>query len=544
MLRTIHPYPNFIIIIILQFSVCIAVHAAELFTFIPSESAGDLGLVTRISVPESARYGSEGAPILIHGGGGFQGDCLRERETGLTEQGFIEIRFNFPGSGTGSDSSGGLFDNRGLHGLMAYRDIIRFAGGDHVDSDGNTLSDLTSPVVPLGTNIGLVGWSNGGNTNICVAGRYGNEIANLAWIVNWESPVGDGMPQAEAGSKDTVLRPFNPNINAAFDTLTGEWDLGSLKFGSQIQNPVLFDTQIHVTGGLYFDFNEDNEVEPGSDFIAYPLVFDINGSYKSYYSVRLRREAAQRNLFPDPPPDHIPSLAETEAFWAIRNGALWVDSVLTYFPDLMFMIVANEIDHVQRSPAHPPVVIQYNAFKNAQTRMVRLNPDKIYINSIVGYEHPGAVDNAAQMDITYANVRDYVEPGEATEPFGYSTIAAAGACELADRTQYNILDAQLNTLISGIPAQNKSTPEFRLFQNYPNPFNHQTMIRFVTDRTAHVVLTVTNIKGRRIETLLNQTLQSGSHEITWEGKDFASGMYFLNLRVNGNRQIKKLLYLQ
>lgn len=521
-----------------------AVLSTELYTTVPCESAGETGLVVRINVPQTARYGHSGAPILIHGGGGFRGDCLDERQTDLPDHGFIEIRFNFPGSGSGPDSSGGLFDNRGIHSLMAYRNIIRFAGNYLTDSDGNTLADLVSPVVPLKTNIGLVGWSNGGNTNICVAGRYGSEIENLAWIVNWESPVGDGMPQAEAGSKDTILRPLNPNINTAFDTLTGEWDLTTLSYGSQIHNPVLFDNQYYVTGGLYFDFDEDGEVDPGIDFIAYPLVFEINGSYVSYYSTRLRKEAARKNLFPDPPPDHIPTVAETEAFWAVRNGELWIDSVLTQFPDLMFMIVANEIDHVQRSPAHPPVVIQYNAFKSAQARMVRLNPDLAYINSFLGYEHPDAVDNPAYMDINYAIVRYFVEPGNANDPFGYSIIAAAGACELADRTQFGVLDEQLNDPISAVPMENATASGFRLYQNYPNPFNKQTMVRFFLHRDSHVLLTVTDIQGRQLEALLDRTLENGSHEFTWEAGNEASGIYMLRLQVNKHNAVRKLILIK
>jgi|GEM_PF-6007585 hypothetical protein len=72
---------------------------------VPSQAAGTDGLVVRITVPGHPRY-PEGAPVVVYMAGGFDGNGIAERITGLDGEGFIEIRFNFPGSGTGENLSG------------------------------------------------------------------------------------------------------------------------------------------------------------------------------------------------------------------------------------------------------------------------------------------------------------------------------------------------------------------------------------------------------------------------------------------------------
>jgi len=337
--------------------------APSILTRIPCEVTGDEGLVVCVKPPRTERYGSAGAPVAVYLPGGFQGVGIGDKDAELVRKGFIEISFNFPGSGLSDNQSGGSYDNRGPQSLIAARDVIRFALGDLADTNGKYLSDIVNPIVPLHTNVGLIGYSYGGVTNVCVAGVHGDTINRLAWILNWESPVGDGMPQAEAGSKPTSLRPFNPEVNPVYNPDTGDWDLTSLSYDASIRIGVL-DSQEEVVGGLYFDNNGNSAVDHGTDFIAYPLVFEIDGSYKAFYSDRLRMEAETRNLFPDPLPSHIPTLDESITFWHWRNGEYRIDSTLYKIPQLMFMVVASEIDHVQR--ARPSsCLIQYEGFRTA-----------------------------------------------------------------------------------------------------------------------------------------------------------------------------------
>ena len=218
----------------------------------------------------------------------------------------------------------------------------------------------------------------------------------------------------------------------------------------------------HEIGGLFFDFNGDGIVNPGLDFIPYPLVFEIGNGYKAHYSVRLRRKADEENLFPNPGPDHIPTLEETESFWAVRNGEYWIDSTLLNIPNLMFMVVGSEIDHVQRALDHPHVLFQYEAFRQAGARLVRVNPDQTYVEHILGSSAPNAVDNNANEPFDHMSIRNAIEPGRHDGELGRDVIVPAGACELADRTQNDRLEPKLDALITSVRPLLKRPDHFLL----------------------------------------------------------------------------------
>ena len=85
---------------------------------------------------------------------------------------------------------------------------------------------------------------------------------------------------------------------------------------------------------------------------------------------------------------------------------------------------------------------------------------------------------------------------------------------------------------------------FSLSQNYPNPFNPSTKISFTLDQPSLVKLTVFNILGRRVDTIVNTRMSAGVHTINWEATQFASGMYFYRLESNGKVLTKKMMLMK
>ena len=72
-----------------------------------------------------------------------------------------------------------------------------------------------------------------------------------------------------------------------------------------------------------------------------------------------------------------------------------------------------------------------------------------------------------------------------------------------------------------------------LKQNYPNPFNPSTSIEFKLNVTSLVTLEIFDIKGKKVETLLNnETMSSGIYKVNFTGDNLSSGVYFYNIRTD------------
>jgi hypothetical protein len=75
------------------------------------------------------------------------------------------------------------------------------------------------------------------------------------------------------------------------------------------------------------------------------------------------------------------------------------------------------------------------------------------------------------------------------------------------------------------------TPEgYALETNYPNPFNPSTKISFTIPKADHVSLVVYDMLGKEVSTLVDADLGAGTHSITFEGKNLASGTYIYRIR--------------
>jgi hypothetical protein len=90
---------------------------------------------------------------------------------------------------------------------------------------------------------------------------------------------------------------------------------------------------------------------------------------------------------------------------------------------------------------------------------------------------------------------------------------------------------------------------FGLDQNYPNPFNGSTRIRFTLARPADVQITILNVRGQRVRTLVDRQENAGRHIVTWDGRGeggrpLASGIYLVVMRTDRQIFTRKVLLLQ
>jgi len=77
--------------------------------------------------------------------------------------------------------------------------------------------------------------------------------------------------------------------------------------------------------------------------------------------------------------------------------------------------------------------------------------------------------------------------------------------------------------------------------NYPNPFSDLTTIQFQTSSNALVVLDVYDQTGRKVSTLINSKLPSGTHQVKFNGSTLPEGLYFYKLKVDNSSITKKMI---
>jgi hypothetical protein len=97
---------------------------------------------------------------------------------------------------------------------------------------------------------------------------------------------------------------------------------------------------------------------------------------------------------------------------------------------------------------------------------------------------------------------------------------------------------------------NASIPEeLDVSQNYPNPFNPTTEIAYALPKDAWVKLTIYNILGQKVKTLVNEHRPAGQQVVHWDAKDekgenVSSGIYFYTIQAGSYTKTKKMLLLR
>ena len=142
-------------------------------------------------------------------------------------------------------------------------------------------------------------------------------------------------------------------------------------------------------------------------------------------------------------------------------------------------------------------------------------------------------NNMVRLHLMYLNDYDY---GSFIQGNGANT--GGGISYMA--IDFLTLDTDDYTIVS---------PENRLYANYPNPFNPTTNIRFNITQRERANLSIYNVKGQLVKTLVEDVFTPCDHLVTWNGTDnnnipVGSGVYFYKLTTESHSEAKKMLMLK
>ena len=119
---------------------------------------------------------------------------------------------------------------------------------------------------------------------------------------------------------------------------------------------------------------------------------------------------------------------------------------------------------------------------------------------------------------------------------------------IPDNTTQRVRTFWANTALE-VDEEAPLAQKFEVYGNYPNPFNPSTQIKFATEKSSDVTITIYSILGQEMTVLQNGILNAGTYNISWFGTDHygnkvPSGVYFYEVRSDNRIQKGKMLLLK
>ena len=99
-------------------------------------------------------------------------------------------------------------------------------------------------------------------------------------------------------------------------------------------------------------------------------------------------------------------------------------------------------------------------------------------------------------------------------------------------------------ILSASNLQSEIPKDFNLYQNYPNPFNPITTIKFDLPKSTFVTMKIYDVEGKEMEVIIDQKMEAGKYELSWDASKFASGIYFYKLTAGDFESVKKMVLLK
>ncbi len=132
---------------------------------------------------------------------------------------------------------------------------------------------------------------------------------------------------------------------------------------------------------------------------------------------------------------------------------------------------------------------------------------------------------------------------QAISAIGQGFAAPAGSGNA--RVHSGFLASLMATGTTSVPGSEGGIPAaFSLSQNFPNPFNPSTNIQFSIVNRQLTIVTVLDLLGREVKTLVNEVKEPGTYTVNFDGSNLASGIYFYKLTAGEFVRVCKMILIR
>ncbi|MCX6157692.1 MAG: T9SS type A sorting domain-containing protein [Ignavibacteriae bacterium] len=222
----------------------------------------------------------------------------------------------------------------------------------------------------------------------------------------------------------------------------------------------------------------------------------------------------------------------TQYYWRIKSGnscgtgnwsSVWTFQTSIIGPPAPPLLICDTAN----VPLTP--ILDWNSLPSVMSYRVQVSTSPTFASTIINtvvnvsqYTVPSGILNYNSHYYWRVNATNVAGTGPWSTLCSFNTIAQSGIINIS----------------SEVPTENK------LYSNYPNPFNPTTKIKFAMPKAGDAKVIVYDLMGREIQTLVNERLQAGTYETTFDGSTLNSGVYFYKLATDGFTETKKMLMLK
>lgn len=275
----------------------------------------------------------------------------------------------------------------------------------------------------------------------------------------------------------------------------------------------------HVTWALFFEekFGSQFWVNVWETIKANPQITMVDA-----LTQQLSGEEAYQKAFTESQLWHFASGDNSSADFGFEESTNYPSPDITYqsvgdnpltMPDTLNHLSASYFD-IQPSPFPGAIAVNLTKNNNSQAVIAALG----YFND--GTVEPVIIDNNKQESSKYETSWRWDEINK------LGIVAANGS------------DQQ--EIPYGLALESVNPQTVRIEQNYPNPFSDETTIRFSLTNRQNVQLEIFDVLGRKIVTLIEGSLSEGIYTEQFNGRDYASGIYFFRLTIGGDITTKQM----